>query len=58
MTETPEDIILDLWIAVYGEPLPVRAELSTMIGALVSGLPEPDRVFDGPAGSTRRFSTA
>ncbi len=41
MAETPEDIVVDLWIAVYGEPPPVRAELSMMIGALVSGLPEP-----------------
>jgi len=29
-----------------------------MIGALVSGLPEPDRVFDGPLGSTAGSSTA
>jgi len=41
MAETPEDIIVDLWAAVYGEPPPVRAELSVMVGALVSGLPEP-----------------
>ncbi len=39
--KTPEDNIVDLWSAVYGEPPPVRAELSMMIGALVSGLPEP-----------------
>ena len=39
--DTPEDVIVDLWTAVYGEPPPVRAELSVMISALVLGLPEP-----------------
>ena len=61
MTQTSEDTIIDLWTALFGEPPPVRAELSVMINALVSGLPEPDRVFDGPLGSpgsTRPSSTA
>ncbi len=58
MTETPEDTVLDLWIAVFGQPPPVRAEVSVLIGALVSGLPEPPRVFDGALGSTPRSSTA
>lgn len=40
--QTPEDAIVDLWTAVYGEPPPVRADVSTMVGALVSGLPSPD----------------
>ena len=56
MMETPEDTIVDLWAAVYGEPPPVRAELSVMIGALVSGLPEPvwreDRDIASTSGST------
>ncbi len=56
MAETPKhspvDVVVDLWTAVYGEPPPVRAELSVMVGALVSGLPEPVRREDAPAGST------
>ena len=58
MMETPEDTIVDLWAAVYGEPPPVRAELSVMIGALVSGLPEPVWSEDDNAGSTLGVSEA
>lgn len=40
--QSPEENVVDLWIAVYGEPPPVHADVSTMLGALVSGLPMPD----------------
>ena len=58
MAETPEDTIVDLWAAVYGEPPPVRAELSMMIGALVSGLPEPVWSEEEHAASTSDTSEA
>lgn len=58
MTEMSEDIIIDLWIAVYGEPPPVRADMEMLIGALVSGLPEPDwRAYLRP-GSTSEQTKA
>ena len=40
--QSPEENVVDLWIAVYGEPPPVHADVSTMLDALVSGLPTPD----------------
>ncbi len=58
MVQTPEDtpqaVIASLWIAVYGEPPPVLAAAPVMIGALVSGLPEPVWREDADRVSTAR----
>jgi hypothetical protein len=56
--EKPEDAIVDLWIALYGEPPPVRADVSMLVGALVSGLPEPDWRAYLRRGSTSEQSEA
>jgi hypothetical protein len=30
-----------LWMALYGEPPPIRADSTTMLDAIMKGLPEP-----------------
>ncbi len=45
MTDAERNIV-DLWVALHGEPPPVSSDVTMMVRALVEGLQEPSRVIE------------
>jgi len=41
MPSDPVEEIILLWIAIYGQPPPLKTDIPTMVGAMVSSLPTP-----------------